>query len=106
MYLDAFYGLNADMQAKLHGRAVFTEETDTQAFSFLVGDLATHPVVEAIPALGHFALAPIQNTPFILDPIRTFVSAVIALARLGAPLPADPPNTDSTGMIWRQARHI
>jgi hypothetical protein len=104
-YCEAFYELDTAMQAKLLRRAVFTEETG-RFFSFLVRDLAKNPDVEAIPALQRVALVPTQDTPFIQESVSTFVSAVIALARLGAPLPEDPPDIDLIRTIWRHARHI
>lgn len=85
----------------LLARAVETKETNSLPFSCLVAEVARNPMIQMVSALQRVALVPKRDTNFIKQSVSTFVYAVIALARIGAPLPTGEPVDDAATKAWR-----
>lgn len=105
-YGQAFYDLPEAKRAALLARAVQTEDTDSMFFSFLLMDVAKQPTAELVPALQRVASAPNANTVSIQESVSTFVTSVVCLAKISAPIPSAENEPDVLRNAWHNMRNI
>jgi hypothetical protein len=105
-YGQAYYDLPEANRAALLTRAVQTDDTNSMLFSFLLMEVAKAPTPELVPALQRVASAPAAETMSVQESVSTFATAVAALAKISAPLPATRDESDVLHNGWRSMRNI
>jgi hypothetical protein len=106
VYRGAYYQLAPAQRNALLARAVETEATNSLSYSFLLSEIVQNPMPQAASALQRAALAPNRDTDCIQGSVSTFVYAVIALARIGAPLPEHLSEGGAATKAWRCGAEI
>jgi hypothetical protein len=76
------------------------------SFRFLLTEVATNPTAELAPASQRVAIVPNANTISTQESVSTFVTSIVALAKLSFPPFPDADEPDVLRNGWRSMRNI
>jgi hypothetical protein len=105
-YAQAYFSLSEEVRTELVERAIQTHSTDSMFYSFLLSDVIKAPTVRMIPALQGVASKPRADTSSVQESVSTFSTAVMALAKLRAPLPSQSGLTSIVDRAWSHGANI